>query len=147
MSQRHLLRVLLAASALAAPGAAYADCTKDTDCKGDRICERGACVSPSERAQPPPPQPEYVPPPPVRPAPRPRPTSPPMEGAWETNARKNVITYDLLSTFAGILVAADLNNRGLDNGLTILQVALAYERALTPRFSVFGIITPSHWEE
>lgn len=24
-------------------------CTKDTDCKGDRICERGACVSPPQR--------------------------------------------------------------------------------------------------
>ena len=23
-----------------------AGCTMDTDCKGDRICERGACVTP-----------------------------------------------------------------------------------------------------
>ena len=25
----------------------HAHCTKDTECKGDRICERGTCVSPS----------------------------------------------------------------------------------------------------
>ena len=153
MSQRHLLRVLLAASALAGPGAAYAQCTKDTECKGDRVCERGACVSPSERAQPPPP-PEYVAPPPpatptapARPAPRPHPVAPVSEGAWEASARKNLITYDILSTAAGIAVASDLNARGFDQGLTILQVAIAYERAIMPRFSVFGIITPSHWEE
>lgn len=147
MSKRHLLRLLLAVPVLAAPGAAYADCTKDTDCKGDRICERGACVAPSERTQtPPPPPPEYVAPPPPRPS-RPRPVAPANEGAWEANARKNVITYDLLSTAAGIAVAANLNSSGLDNGLTILQVAFAYERAITPRFSVFGILSPSHWEE
>lgn len=154
MSQRHLFRVLLAASALAGPGAAYAQCTKDTECKGDRVCERGACVSPAERTQPPPPpQPEYTPPPPANPqpthpAPRPRPPVPSAsESAWEASARKNVITYDLLSTAAGIAVAADLNARGLANGLTILQAAFAYERAIMPRFTVFGIITPSHWEE
>ncbi|HZP65754.1 MAG TPA: hypothetical protein VFB32_05545 [Rudaea sp.] len=25
---------------------ARADCTKDTDCKGDRVCENGRCVNP-----------------------------------------------------------------------------------------------------
>jgi len=35
----------LAAMALAVPTAASA-CDKDTDCKGDRICEQGKCVSP-----------------------------------------------------------------------------------------------------
>lgn len=146
MSQRHLLRVLLAASALAGPGAAYAQCTKDTECKGDRVCDRGNCVSPSERAQPPPPptQPEYVAPPPARPAPRP--VAPPAGSAWDASAKKNVITYDLLATAAGIGVAADLANNGYA-GLTILQVAFAYERAIMPRFSVYGIVSPSHWEQ
>jgi hypothetical protein len=37
--------------ALMVARSAAADCTKDTDCKGDRICERGVCVSPT----PPPP--------------------------------------------------------------------------------------------
>lgn len=28
-----------------------ADCTKDTDCKGDRICEKGVCVNPGRSEQ------------------------------------------------------------------------------------------------
>lgn len=28
-------------------GAAYAQCTKDTDCKGERICEKQICVAPN----------------------------------------------------------------------------------------------------
>ena len=32
--------------------AAQAGCEKDTDCKGDRICEAGACVSPAPAAPP-----------------------------------------------------------------------------------------------
>src|SRR6185295_1738217 len=43
-----------------------AGCAKDTDCKGERVCERGACVEPA----PPPP-------PPVDAAPPPRPAGPP----------------------------------------------------------------------
>ncbi len=44
------LYVLLACAATpqdttAAPTPAAA-CAKDTDCKGDRICEKGTCVSP-----------------------------------------------------------------------------------------------------
>lgn len=144
----HLLRVLLAVSVLAAPGMALAQCSKDTECKGDRVCERGACVAPGERSSPPPPR-EYAPPspPPARPPPS-HPRAPSAsESSWEAGARKNVITYDLLATAAGISVAATLNASGADQGLTILQVAFAYERALTPHFSVFGIVSPSHWEE
>jgi hypothetical protein len=33
-------------------GAAHAGCEKDTDCKGDRICEAGACVNPPTAASP-----------------------------------------------------------------------------------------------
>ena len=35
----------------AAPAAAsgFAGCGKDTDCKGDRICERGTCVNPPSK--------------------------------------------------------------------------------------------------
>jgi len=32
-------------------------CTKDTDCKGERICEAGVCVAPQQSAAPPPPPP------------------------------------------------------------------------------------------
>jgi hypothetical protein len=32
---------------------ALADCTKDTDCKGDRVCDEGKCVAPSaEKTKP-----------------------------------------------------------------------------------------------
>lgn len=38
--------------ARAAPVAEPSGCAKDTDCKGDRVCERGACVSPAPRPPP-----------------------------------------------------------------------------------------------
>ena len=34
---------------------AHAQCTKDTDCKGDRVCEAGKCTSPALPDAPPPP--------------------------------------------------------------------------------------------
>ncbi|HEY8091100.1 MAG TPA: hypothetical protein VIF09_24725 [Polyangiaceae bacterium] len=34
---------------------AHADCTKDIECKGDRVCEEGRCVSPPLLPTPPPP--------------------------------------------------------------------------------------------
>lgn len=36
--------VALAAAVLATPSIAQAQCAKDTDCKGDRICSNGQCV-------------------------------------------------------------------------------------------------------
>lgn len=44
-------------------------CTKDTDCKGDRICEAGVCVSPAQ----PPPSPTAAPPLETPPPPAPPP--------------------------------------------------------------------------
>src|SRR5262245_26023161 len=53
---------------------AWADCANDSECKGDRVCERGQCVSPSPKTAPLPPAappagaplppPQAVPPPP-----------------------------------------------------------------------------------
>lgn len=44
---RHAMKFLLSiAFGLAVSGQALAQCTKDTDCKGDRICEKGVCTSP-----------------------------------------------------------------------------------------------------
>jgi len=40
------------ASLLFASGA-YAQCSKDTDCKGDRVCDSGSCVTPPLPAPPP----------------------------------------------------------------------------------------------
>lgn len=49
-------RVLLVFAALllvmGAPPAGSADCTKDTDCKGDRVCEDGTCVNPDSSDEP-----------------------------------------------------------------------------------------------
>lgn len=41
---------LLAFGALVMPALAGAQCTKDTDCKYDRVCVAGECLSPSEEA-------------------------------------------------------------------------------------------------
>jgi hypothetical protein len=65
--------------ALALWGAAPVGCTKDTDCKGDRICEAGQCVNPPATAPEPaahPGAPDAAfeaasPPPPPPPAPNP----------------------------------------------------------------------------
>jgi len=37
-------------------------CSKDTDCKGDRICVAAVCVDPTEREKAPPPAPKAAPP-------------------------------------------------------------------------------------
>jgi hypothetical protein len=42
-----------------APAAARAQCTKDIECKGDRVCEAGRCTAPP---LPPPPEPTLPPP-------------------------------------------------------------------------------------
>lgn len=73
---------LLAATFCLVTATAHAQCTKDTDCKGDRVCDAGKCVAgPPPAATPPagteaspaaPPSPEAVPPaPPAAAAPAP----------------------------------------------------------------------------
>ena len=51
---------------------AQAECTKDTDCKGDRVCSEGICVSPPPAAAPAPAAPQ--------PAPAPTPVAAPPAG-------------------------------------------------------------------
>jgi len=74
---RSIFGALLVASVAAASARADDGCTKDTDCKGDRICFRRECVDPGS-VPPPPPADNTVPasfsPPP--PAPAPHPTAP-----------------------------------------------------------------------
>src|SRR6185436_19383962 len=102
----HLLRVLVAVLILAVPGVALAQCTRDTDCKGDRVCERGNCITPAERAAPP--RPEYTAPPPPPPVQTPIARPPPArrEGSWEATSRKHVLSYNVLSTLTGLYAAA-----------------------------------------
>lgn len=45
----HLLTAVAASAALTLGGPAHAQCSKDTDCKGDRICVEGVCVEPPGR--------------------------------------------------------------------------------------------------
>jgi hypothetical protein len=52
------------------PTSAPGDCTKDTDCKGDRVCVRGECRAPSPDSSAPAPAP-------ASPAPSPKVTPPP----------------------------------------------------------------------
>jgi len=44
--------IAIALSAASMQGVAHAGCEKDTDCKGDRICEAGACVNPPAAESP-----------------------------------------------------------------------------------------------
>lgn len=66
------------------PLRAWAGCEKDTDCKGDRVCQNGACVdassvqpAPSPSYPPSAPPPSYPPPPPSYPPPVPYAAPPP----------------------------------------------------------------------
>jgi len=144
----HAIRALLALSILAAPGAALAQCTKDSDCKGDRVCERGACVSPGERAEAPPQQLTPPPPPPERqqivraPARSPFPPARPP-GEWEVTSRKNIVAFNALATVQGYLLALQLQNNF--PGLSITQFSFLYERAIAPNLSIYGVLSPNYW--
>jgi hypothetical protein len=52
---------------------AHAECTKDTECKGDRVCEAGSCVAPPPGSAPAPAQEPAAAP---APAPAPAPVAP-----------------------------------------------------------------------
>jgi hypothetical protein len=67
MAFRSVVGLLGGASLLLVAGLSHAECTKDTDCKGDRICEQGVCTSPPPTAVAAPiaPSPSDAPPAPV----------------------------------------------------------------------------------
>jgi hypothetical protein len=52
MRGRVLLALLSGGSVLLASLSAHAECTKDTDCKGDRVCDAGKCTSPGAATPP-----------------------------------------------------------------------------------------------
>jgi hypothetical protein len=58
MLQRYLAGLFTGVSLLSVSSLSHAQCTKDTDCKGDRVCEAGSCVAPAAPlpVAPPPPQ-------------------------------------------------------------------------------------------
>ena len=47
--QHYLIQFLAVPLTLALAPTAHAQCTKDVECKGDRICEAGTCVAPGTR--------------------------------------------------------------------------------------------------
>jgi hypothetical protein len=47
MRLRSFLGLLAGVSVLGVASLSHAQCTKDTDCKGERVCEAGACVTPA----------------------------------------------------------------------------------------------------
>jgi len=63
----------------------HAQCSMDTDCKGDRVCEAGACVTPKS-----PPAPAVAPAPAAAPAPVPEPTLAPPVAAPLAMQRRSV---------------------------------------------------------
>lgn len=82
---------------------AQSGCTKDTDCKGERVCEEGRCVNPTPTAPPPP-----------------APTPPPMTSSAPANEYPKVVHRD------GLVCVQTLK----DNGQ--LEEACRPETARTP---------------
>jgi len=86
-TERAVLRALLLCGGLLFSAAAQAECTKDTDCKGDRVCDAGKCTYPATALPPAPPPPPVSPEgasPPAAPAPgavQPAPGAAPAPGA------------------------------------------------------------------
>jgi hypothetical protein len=122
---RDLCRLILVVGVCGLSTAAYAQCTRDTDCKGDRVCDQGVCVDPDARsAELPPP-----PPPPRDEARRPARRTPAAEEPAEedTLERQTILSVNV----GGALVQ-------LLGGALILPVEL--ERAFSPyaSFSLLG---------
>jgi hypothetical protein len=46
----HILALLGGGAAIFATSLAHAQCTMDTECKGDRVCDGGSCVAPNAAA-------------------------------------------------------------------------------------------------
>lgn len=115
---------------------AFAQCTKDTDCKGDRICSKGMCVEPN--------------------APTPNPAVAPVltqdqivtmfengdaDGARDEaeRARLNPLV-EKLKTFSRLYtVATNLRESGpTDEQISQNEAALAASKAITPRESTYA---------
>jgi len=139
---RSLIQLLALGAGLALPAAAFAQCTKDTDCKGNRVCENGQCVSPPSEASNPPAEPQYAPPseaPSPPPPPRYGPPPPPPRGygrmAPPPPLRINVLSVDL-----GAVVVGAANRSFVSQAL--VQVPIQLERLFSNYVSVVGVLAP-----
>lgn len=82
-------------------GALWAQCQKDTDCKGDRICVKGECVE--QQTAPPAPQAQTTPPA------QPQATAAP-QGQAKPNAAPTAVPQDAAKTIASLIEAAKLDS-------------------------------------
>jgi serine protease Do len=87
MLVRCVLGLLGAVWVLSVSSVAHAQCSKDTDCKGERVCEGGKCVAPAPPAAPPAGTPPAAAAPPA--------TSPPAQGG-PSQARQKAIGFSNL---------------------------------------------------
>jgi len=92
--KRLALALIIIATVALQGAAASAQCTKDTDCKGNRICQNGECVAP---APAPPPPSGYNP----APAPAPAPAPPPEPRGPVNYFQSGYATIALLLSFHG----------------------------------------------
>lgn len=133
---RDLCRILFLVGALGLSTAALAQCTRDTDCKGDRVCDQGVCVDPSQRQgggelSPPPPPP----PPPREEVRRPPSRRPPADdggsvsAGWTHADRPNLLVTHPLTTVGALI---------LGQPAIILVLPAEYERAITPNVGLYG---------
>lgn len=100
------LVIALAIAGIAALGAldAAAQCTKDTDCKGNRVCQNGECVDPGPGPAPAPapaPASGYVAPTTSYTAPAPAPAPPPQPRGPISSFQSGYATIGLLLSFHG----------------------------------------------
>ncbi|MGI5864360.1 MAG: dickkopf-related protein [Myxococcales bacterium] len=133
MTKYKLATFVAFAGLLALSAPARAQCTKDTDCKGDRICINGACTSPAPAPSPysaPAPAPTSyttAPAPYAQPAPAYAPR--PMRTGWATGAGALGIASGVL--VFGLALGAEALN-GTDEALPVGIAATTLFAAMSP---------------
>jgi hypothetical protein len=107
MSFWRVIGTFLALCVLFAARSAHAECTKDTECKGDRVCEAGSCVAPPPGSAPAPAQQPAAAPAPVAPAPvAPAPVAPVPAPAVPVETKPKTKRYSPGMMVAGIFLAS-----------------------------------------
>lgn len=118
------------------PRVSWADCTKDTDCKGERICERGQCAYPQES---PPPEPREPEPEPERaPASQPwieqQPEHPPAPDAHEASAQpEGQVAPEKKASWGGV-------------GMTIAVVPVSRAYRMAKYYDSYHTLQPVHYQ-
>lgn len=117
--------MVLVAAVLVGLVSAQVGCTKDTDCKGDRVCEAGRCVNPVQAS-----------PPVAEPAPSPPPPPPPAAPPVDASEYPKVVRHD------GKVCVQSL---GADGNVT--ESCRTDDGARRPLGNEGMVSTPSSWDE